>query len=547
MFFPDWSGRGRARLGVLCILAFCLLLAGGCGSKQKKGQPLSMPSLIIPGDEGGEPLTPTELAAFQNTARIDRDIHKASMPDVVLQYKHFLRKGRGTMSVFSRNAEPYLGYARKVFRSRGMPEELAYLALVESGYRPDAESRVGALGAWQFMPYTGMKYGLTQDWWLDERLDPYRATEAAADYLQKLYGDFRDWPTAIAAYNAGEGKMSRAKEGTGARNFYEVVERNHKLDEKARLRPETVQYVPRFLAMSKIMRNLPQLGFTPVDQDKPAPVRRLTARPGTDLIALSRACGLSWESFQGYNLHHKRTISSTERSTFVYVPVQNEAQAQAFLRSSSASAFANWRPTKVQTSSDSLARISKRSGVPLERIQAANPEKKKIYAGDTLLLPRGVPMSPSAVAAADGKPSRKERSSDRGRQERNRPEPSGGVYVLRPNDTLYGVARQFGVSVSDLQACNNIDDPSQLQVGQRLTIPGKGGAAASRPSSSGRQTSPKGKASRASRTKTYTIQAGDSLWGIARKNDVSVEDIKRWNDGVDAQNLHVGSTLIVGD
>ena len=152
MLFPDWSGRGRARLGVLCILAFCLLLAGGCGSKQKKGQPLSMPSLIIPGDEGGEPLTPTELAAFQNTARIDRDIHKASMPDVVLQYKHFLRKGRGTMGVFSRNAEPYLGYARKVFRSRGMPEELAYLALVESGYRPDAESRVGALGAWQFMP-----------------------------------------------------------------------------------------------------------------------------------------------------------------------------------------------------------------------------------------------------------------------------------------------------------------------------------------------------------------------------------------------------------
>ena len=231
----------------------------------------------------------------------------------------------------------------------------------------------------------------------------------------------------------------------------------------------------------------------------------------------------------------------------IFSTVQNEAQAQAFLRSSSASAFANWRPTKVQTSSDSLARISKRSGVPLERIQAANPEKKKIYAGDTLLLPRGVPMSPSAVAAADDKPSRKERSSGRDRQERNRPEPSGGVYVLRPNDTLYGVARQFGVSVSDLQACNNIDDPSQLQVGQRLTIPGKGGAAASRPASSERQASPKGKASRASRTKTYTIQAGDSLWGIARKNDVSVEDIKRWNDGVDAQNLRVGSTLIVGD
>ena len=84
-------------------------------------------------------------------------------------------------------------------------------------------------------------------------------------------------------------------------------------------------------------------------------------------------------------------------------------------------------------------------------------------------------------------------------------------------------------------------------MGQRLTIPGKGGAAASRPSSSESQGSKKGKSSRAARTRTYTIQAGDSLWGIARKNDVSVEDIKRWNDGIDAQNLRVGSTLIVGD
>lgn len=543
MFFPDRPGRGHARLGLLCILAFCLLLAGGCGSKQKKGQATSMPSLILSGDEGGEPLTPAELAAFQTTDKIDRDIHKASMPDVVLQYKHFLRKGRGTMNVFSRNAEPYLGYARKVFRSRGMPEELAYLALVESGYRPDAESRAGALGAWQFMPYTGMKYGLTQDWWLDERLDPYRATEAAADYLQKLYGDFRDWPTAIAAYNAGEGKMGRAKEGTGARNFYEVVERNHKLDEKARLRPETIQYVPRFLAMSKIMRNLEPLGFPPVDHNRAAPVRRLTARPGTDLMALSRACGLSWETFRENNLHHRRTISSTERNTFVYVPVRNEAQAQAFLRSPEASAFANWRPTRVQTTADSLLKISKRSGVPLERIKAANPEKDRIYAGDTLLLPRGLPMTPTAVAAVDGKPARKERPAARGKQERA-PEASGGVYVLRPNDTLYGVARKFGVPVSELQSCNAIDDPSQLRVGQRLRIPGKGGSV-SRPEPARQQTAGRGKG--AASRKTYTVQAGDSLWGIARKHDVSVDELRRWNDGIEPQNLRVGSRLVVGD
>ena len=336
--------RGSGHLLLLCAVLATLLLSA-CSSRQGGGQS-DMPALLIPENEDSEPLTSTEVAALKSTGQIDRNVPASAMPAVTAQYKHFLHKGRRTMEIFSQRSGNYLGYARRVFRSRGMPEELAYLAIVESGYRADAKSRAGAAGAWQFMPYTGMKYGLTQDWWMDERLDPYKATEAAADYLQKLYGDFRDWPTAIAAYNAGEGKMRRAKEGTGARNFYEVCERNARLDDKAQLRPETMQYVPRFVAISKIMRNLPQLGFTPVDQDKPAPVRRLTARPGTDLIALSRACGLSWESFQGYNLHHKRTISSTERSTFVYVPVQNEAQAQAFLRSSSASAFANWRPTK---------------------------------------------------------------------------------------------------------------------------------------------------------------------------------------------------------
>ena len=103
------------------------------------------------------------------------------------------------------------------------------------------------------MPYTGQKYGLNQDWWTDERLDPFKSTEAAADYLQKLYGDFGDWPTAIAAYNAGEGKIGRAKQGTGGRDFFEIKSRNHMLDDKAQLRDETKQYVPRYLAVTKIM------------------------------------------------------------------------------------------------------------------------------------------------------------------------------------------------------------------------------------------------------------------------------------------------------
>ena len=183
------------------------------------------------------------------------------------------------MCVMSKQSEQYIAYAKKVFRDQGMPEELANLAIVESGYKPEAVSRVGAAGAWQFMPETGLHYGLAQDSWQDERFDPWRATEAAAMYLRKLYNDFGDWPTAIAAYNAGEGKLLRAKEKTGASNFFEVKARNHILDEKARLKDETKNYVPKFMAVSKIMRNLEELGFEAIEPEKRDTVLRFTAQP----------------------------------------------------------------------------------------------------------------------------------------------------------------------------------------------------------------------------------------------------------------------------
>ncbi len=107
-----------------------------------------------------------------------------------------------------------------------MPAELAYLAFVESGYNPLARSRSGALGMWQFIPSTGKAYGMEQNWWLDERKDPYQATRAAAAYLSRLYTLFNDWHLAITAYNAGEGKISRGLAATGAKTFFELRNRN---------------------------------------------------------------------------------------------------------------------------------------------------------------------------------------------------------------------------------------------------------------------------------------------------------------------------------
>lgn len=534
--------RGSGHLLLLCAVLATLLLSA-CSSRQGGGQS-DMPALLIPENEDSEPLTSTEVAALKSTGQIDRNVPASAMPAVTAQYKHFLHKGRRTMEIFSQRSGNYLGYARRVFRSRGMPEELAYLAIVESGYRADAKSRAGAAGAWQFMPYTGMKYGLTQDWWMDERLDPYKATEAAADYLQKLYGDFRDWPTAIAAYNAGEGKMRRAKEGTGARNFYEVCERNARLDDKAQLRPETMQYVPRFVAISKIMRNLGPLGFAPVNHDAMPQVERLTARPGTDLMALSKASGMSWSDFQSYNMHHLQPISSTERSTFVYVPRVRSAQAQAFLQRSGG-AYASWRPARVATSADSWDKIARRSGVSVAQLRAANGGKSKIYRGETVLVPRSADMSERAVAAAGGgkaapaaeRPSRAKRGGEGS---------PAGVHVLASGETLYGVARKYGVSLGELQAANDIDNPGKVRVGQKLRIPGAKRSAERAIAQAAGGKNPSGSLGKrkSGGSKTYVVKANDSLWNIARQYNVSVDDLKRWND-VDERSLRVGATLVV--
>ena len=562
----DGKRLAMARLGIMAVV-FCLLLAGGCASRQggDAGKGLSM---SVPEEDTSPPLTASEAAALNTTGQVDKNIPESAMPDVTRQYKYFLRKGRPTMSASSKRAEQFLAYAKRVFRSRGMPEDLAYLAIVESGYRSEVRSPAGAAGAWQFMPYTGQKYGLNQDWWTDERLDPFKSTEAAADYLQKLYGDFGDWPTAIAAYNAGEGKIGRAKQGTGGRDFFEIKSRNHMLDDRAQLRDETKQYVPRYLAVTKIMRNLPQLGFDPIHPDNAPGVLRLTAKPGTDLAAMARACHIDWDTFTALNRQHKRPITDTGRPTYIYVPASREREARAHLSSPSCAPYAGWGPSAVASSNDSWEKISKRCGVPVATLRAINPGNPTLKPGETVLVPRSVNMSAQAVAALDAKPDKAQGKGGKGAKGIDNREPqaiaardvaadAGPRHTLRADETLSSVAHKYGVSVQDLQKNNGIADPHKVYAGMVLRVPGKAQApsastqaastAAGRPvvaGPDGRLGNKPDKAATGKGGKTYTVQANDTLWKIARTYNVTVDDLKRWN-GVDEKSLRTGARLVV--
>lgn len=612
--------KHKGRLGsfaLLLILLMSSLLAGGCGPKQRNMadpiQRVSPESSYVPEDDGN-PLSSTELAVLNSTGQIDKKISDKGMQDVTVQYKHYIRKGRITVERFSKRAEQYLTHSRKAFKDRGMPEELAYLAIVESGYNPLALSPAGAAGAWQFMPFTGTKYGLEQDWWVDERRDPYKSAEAAADYLKKLYGDFNDWHLAIAAYNAGEGKIGRALDKTGTVTFFRLTEKNHTLDDKAQLREETKQYVPRFLAICKIMRNLEKLGFDPIDVNRAQIIARLEVRPGTDLMALSRAVGMEWSEFHSYNAAFKRYVSPTDRSSVVYLPQTRREKALAYLKNPSATSYAGWQCYPV-AKGDTWRKISQRCAVPVSVLQSANKNVGSLTVGTVVMLPgsdslktppvrdpsrdRGTvivsaPTAASRIASADT-------GKTRGK---NAPAAQNVVYgrhTLQAGDTLSRVSNLYKVSVQELLTHNDIDDPQRIRQGQVLRIPLNGDApvaqsiastkqsavaaapaatvrpvtmsvtfvskdskpsknTASQPQNSAKSATvakaeavhgSSGSLGRASSTSakkkqaTYVVQAGDTLWGIARKHNVQTKDLLEWNKSDGKAPLRPGDTLVL--
>lgn len=570
--------RASSRQAVLALLVLLLIAmtASGCASRK----PLtSLPtekdaSCAVPGSAGssrdevvelgipplddGMPLTEAERTALMSTGELDRNLDAENYREVVLHFKYFTHRARGTMERFAKRAQFYLPHVREELRKRGLPQELAYLAIVESGYNPNAVSPSGAAGIWQFMPYTGKHYGLDYDWWIDERRDPYKATQSALTYLTKLHGDFNDWYLALAAYNAGEGKIGRALAGTGAKNFFELVRRNDTLDEKMRLKDETKQYVPRFIAITKIMRNLELLGFAPLDTSCAIRPAQLRVRPGTDLLALCQSAGMSWAQFSEHNPAFRRYVSPPDSHSVVYLPEMHREAATAFLAKPQSRNYAGWKPYTVRKG-DTLARISRNTGVPASVLSRVNNVRSNnLRVGSTLMVPEG------GVRDADEGPGKTRAIAAR-----------RGTYVVKQGDTLYGIAREQDVELTTLMRANGINDARELRIGQKLYIPGEAAdapvVARSEPQPAPKQApaqaakartpekapsqmvasvevrtmgSPsKTASSQPSRAKavTYTVQQGDTMWAIARKFNVHPKELMRRN------NLEMGTVLKPGD
>ena len=436
---------------------------------------------------------------------LDTDEHA----DVQRYFRFYTRDQRRTMENWLPRAQRYIPHIRARFLAEGLPEDLIYLPFAESGFNPFAVSPSGAGGLWQFMPGTARVYGLTVDEWVDERRDPYKSTEAAIRYLKKLHEYFDDWPLALAAYNAGEGAVGRALKSTGCEDFFSLCESD------AKLKKETKLYVPKFLALVKVARNLEKLGFKPLDLDRtyPSPTY-LKAKPHTDLLGMASSLGMSWKTFRELNPSLRR--QEIPRSVRVAVPGHLVARAEEYLKRPIAPkpAYATYR-VKPGDTWWGLARKYKMS---VKALQNVNTVKRKLHVGQVLRIPVDFSGNP---AAADARTWAARRAN----------------YVVQAGDTLWSIARQFQTDTATLKRANGLGHSSIIRIGQKLFIPDAGSA----------ETRAAMAQSEAVREELvhYKVRPGDSLWNIARRFGVTTSQLRSWNKLAENGYIRPGDQLKV--
>ena len=477
-------------------------------------------------DVKGDELTTTEQAVLNSRFGLLFDLEAHENKDVETYFNYFTHKARKTMARWLERSQPYLPYVRRVFTQYGLPQDLVLLPFTESGYNVRAYSWAGAGGMWQFMRGTGRLYGLRSDWWIDERRDPYKSTDAAARHLRDLYDRFGDWYLALAAYNAGEGKISRALQLAGCNDFFELTEKNRHLSRRARLRTETKHYVPKFIAISKIFQNLDTLGFDPVSWDQEVELVPATVPGGTDLLALARAGGMTWDEFHDLNPAFRRQVSPPNMESTAYLPVAKADKMMAYLSDPGSRPFAGYVQHRVR-SGESWWSISRRYGVPVAVLKSVNNQRTNtLHPGQHVMVPGSDSARTVASASASEPAAAKTRAYAAER----------GNYVVRSGDTLWNIAQRFGTTVSTIKQANGLRS-SSLKAGQKLYIPNTTSVATKQAAKDAQKTK--------SQLVRYKVRRGDNLTSIARKFGVTVSDLLRWNSLSSRSTIYAGQRIKV--
>lgn len=517
---------------------------------------LYQPRPFTPLDDGAVAETPQhtspgDLSAF--------DI-PFPLPEPVLQEIDKIQNSYPkNFQIFLDRSHKYLPHIRQKLREAGLPEELAYLALIESGFQPKIVSRSGAGGMWQFMRPAAQRFNLRVDSHVDERYDWISSTDAAIQYLKSLHDDFGgSWPLALSAYNMGEGGLARAIEANGGEtDLWRLIETPPASD---RIRLETKEYFARFVASVIVAHSPERYGF----KVNPVPAEELDQVPVNGAFSLSRLdeqMGYPEGTLARLNPALLNEMTPPVGPYHVLVP-QGDTERLA-------SALTTAEPVTVQYASGSykvkrgetLAQIATRHGVSTTELMRINNirSSRGLRAGESLKLPGGAsegmggnsgdviepaPSDESVVAKVEAKDV-DEKSPD------SREAGNGGktsratkaTYVVQPGDTLFDVAKAHKVSVADLQAWNNKSRRERLKVGETIVV-SESAAEEAEPEPAVEE-APLETIASADSGEFHEVQPGEYPAKIARDYDVPLRDFLAWNNLGSKSTIKVGDKLVV--
>jgi membrane-bound lytic murein transglycosylase D len=397
---------------------------------------------------------------------------------------------------------------KEIVASYGLPTDIAYLPLIESGFNNRAYSYAHASGPWQFIASTGRRYGMNRTNWVDERRDFEKSTHAACMYLRDLYRMFGSWTLALASYNGGEGRVARQIKRQGTTDFW-----------KLKLRDQTENYVPLFMAALMIAKDPPTFGFH-VEPDPPLKFDWVATDKTLDLREISRALSCDVSIIEDLNPELRRGVTPPGVKPYrLRVPAGYANVFAANYPQLPESKQTEWVQHVVRRG-ETISDIAKQYGVSTTALARRNNlgPKKRLQVGQSLVIPG----SGSALADADDQPSGQPKKAQR------RAASGSDSYTIRRGETLWDLAKRFGTTTSAIRRANSMGATEQLMAGQTITVPGR------------------------SRTKDksegsfwYTIRRGDTLTDIATKFGLGLRQLLASNGNIDPHNIRVGQRIRV--
>jgi membrane-bound lytic murein transglycosylase D len=503
--------------------------------------PMDRATVTIPGTLSTAREVP-HLPPGQYADLLDRIRDGYALPDVahyaVDREVEIYRKNPDFLDRTFKRGARYLYYIVQELEKRNLPLELALLPVVESAFNPVAYSRSRASGLWQFIPSSGKHYGLEQNWWIDERRDVIEATGAALTYLQYLNTYFAgDWYLAIAAYNGGEGTVSGAVRRNQAAglptDFFSL-----------NLRAETRDYVPKLLAISRIVRNPEAYGLSFAAIPNQPYFEAVDPGRQVHLDQAAQLAGITREDMFALNPGYNRMTTPPQGPHRLLLPIPNaQTYRQAMIEQSlvdegSVAALAVETPPEVRHTvrrGETLSSIARQYGVSMQDIQQANAiPGTVIHPNQSLLIPAAATGSTATLAALAAP--REDITAQLPEHQKPAASKKPKVHVVKSGDTLWGVARKYGVTVPALASANGLSSKAGLVPGARLEVPGTGGSTGTRTAST---------STKETNRVTYKVKRGDTLSEIADRFDVSVRELMTWNRLRQSSSLRAGQRLVV--